>query len=465
MQKVVILEVNEVPLRIFKHYAALNPSSCVAKVLAESMVLETMADDVEESFLYPSQTWASLNTGAAYDQHNVHWYNDPKPERYPLYWAKVLDAGYSVGLVNTLHSSPAESLVAEKNLKFVIPDCFASSNLTKPSVYSGFQGLNLAATAQNGRVATLNLPFRKIVKEAVNTSRIGISPKTLLYTSALLPKIKLGRANKERLRNVQFLCLADIFVKELKTQTVDLSVFFTNHIAGNMHRYWYALFPNDYSVTLFSDEWVKKYADEIMIALSQFDHFLDRIVRFCKDQDRILVMSSSMGQQANLSLTEVAPYAYRLDDIHKLLTVLVPFEIKYELCSAMIPQYGLRFGSKAEAQLVFDTLDKFEDSDSIDLEVDLNNDTITVTVGIHADVVASPTLQQPLSYEALGFTRFAVDDAHTGKHSPSGSLIVFNSRTSQAQSAQVSYLEYAPAILNHFKVALPDYMRPASFSL
>lgn len=49
-KKAIVIEVNEVPLRIFKHYQKLNPESNIAHILNKSLVLQTEARDVEESF-------------------------------------------------------------------------------------------------------------------------------------------------------------------------------------------------------------------------------------------------------------------------------------------------------------------------------------------------------------------------------------------------------------------------------
>jgi len=78
-QKLIIIEINEMPLRIFRQFQKLRPGSHVDELLKSSQVIETLAQDVEQSFLYPSQSWASLNTGAPYSAHKIHWYNDPKP--------------------------------------------------------------------------------------------------------------------------------------------------------------------------------------------------------------------------------------------------------------------------------------------------------------------------------------------------------------------------------------------------
>ena len=239
-QKAIVLEINEVPLKLLDYYKEVNPKSHIAFLLDNSLVLETEAKDVEEDFLYPSQTWGSINTGAGYDQHKIHWYNDPKPDKYPLYWKQIAEAGLKVGLINTLHSSPADTYIEDSNYKFVIPDCFASNNITKPEIYQDFQALNTSATSESGRTATMSFPRQKAVSTLAKSPALGFKPKTLFDAASLVAKIKTGRVNKERLRNLQFTLLADIFFKQLKSQDVDLAIFFTNHIAANMHRYWYA---------------------------------------------------------------------------------------------------------------------------------------------------------------------------------------------------------------------------------
>jgi len=46
--KVIILEANEIPPRLFQHYAKLKPNSCIANILDKTPITETVADDVED---------------------------------------------------------------------------------------------------------------------------------------------------------------------------------------------------------------------------------------------------------------------------------------------------------------------------------------------------------------------------------------------------------------------------------
>src|SRR4030095_504123 len=114
-QDVIVVEINEMPLRIFRRFQQIRPASHLDRLLQDSQVIETLALDVEQSLLYPSLTWASLNTGAPYEAHQIHWYNDPKPEQYPLFWKTLASNGRTVGAVGTLHSSPAAPYAANNS--------------------------------------------------------------------------------------------------------------------------------------------------------------------------------------------------------------------------------------------------------------------------------------------------------------------------------------------------------------
>lgn len=466
-QKAIVIEINEVPLRILNHYRKLNPQSSIAHILDKSLVLETEAKDVEESLLYPSQTWASLNTGIDYEQHQIHWYNDPKSEQYPLYWKTIADNGLNVGLINTLHSSPAESYIDQDNYQFVIPDCFASNNTTKPEIYEDFQALNTSATSENGREATMKFPRQKAVATLVKSPALGIQPKTLLDAAGLVARIKTGQVNRERLRNLQFTLLADIFSKQITTKDVDLAIFFTNHIAANMHRYWYGLFPEDYSLKLYDQEWLDQYSDEILVALDLLDNFLSKLIKYCISEQRSLILVSSMGQGANEKLKETPKYSYKLEQVQKFLSKLCPGkQFNCQLDAAMLPQYSLKFDSEAEAQECFQAIAEAQQQvKNIWIEIDINQKVVTLSTNLSAKTEQFWIREQSFSHQDLGFRQIRIHEHHSGRHYPEGSLIVYNSKTSSSTQDKVNYLEFAPAMLKFFGLNTPSYMLEPHFTI
>ena len=466
-RKAIVIEVNEVPLRIFRHYQKLKPNSNIANLLERSLVLETKVKDVEASVLYPSQTWGSLNTGVEYDLHKIHWYNDPKPDIYPLYWKTLAENNLSVGLVSTLHSSPADSYINDENYKFVIPDCFASNNVTKPEVYQDFQALNTSATKENGRATTMKFPKQKAVATLVKSPVLGIKTKTLFDAAGLMAKIKTGKVNKERLRNVQFNLLADVFIKQLKSKDVDLAIFFTNHIAANMHRYWYGLFPEDYSLKLYDEAWIEKYSSEILVSVELLDTFLGNIMSYCQQEKRSLILVSSMGQAANKKLKETPKHTYKLKNIRKFLQhVCGDKNYSYEIDAAMVPQYSLKFNSEAEAQECFRTIEEYRQHfQNIHMKMYINGQVITLAIGLNKKANDFAIGDKSFSHQDLGFRKLMVEDHHSGKHCPEGSLIIYNSDTSSASQDTVDYLEYAPAILKFFGLDAPEYMKEPQFTI
>ena len=203
MSKLVILEVNEVPLRVLRKYAELKPTSHISALLQDSLVLTSEARDVPEEQLFPSQTWASQNTGVAYGKHQIYWYNDPKPNGYPMFWRIAAERGQAVGLVNTLHSSPAHRDYERANYRFVIPDCFAADNYAKPATYVPFQSLNLIATKKSGRVASLAAPVKELLRLVPTLPRLGIRPQTYRYCAGVAIGVAAKKINRERLRLAQ----------------------------------------------------------------------------------------------------------------------------------------------------------------------------------------------------------------------------------------------------------------------
>ncbi|WP_414585490.1 hypothetical protein [Scytonema sp. PCC 10023] len=469
IQKVTVFETNEIPLRAFKYYQSIKSQSSISYLLDNSLVLESIANDVDEPFLYPSQTWASFNTGSPYELHKIHWYNDPKPQDFPLYWKILAENGFNVGLVNTLHSSPASLYAQNDNYKFVLPDCFAEDAFTKPYYYQAFQQLNLKTTSLNARVSTLKAPLQDTLSTVFNSPRYGIRLKTMLDGVSVVSKILLNKVNKERLRNLQFPLIADIFLHQLQKHEPDLAILFTNHVAANMHRYWYALFPNDYHCKVYDQDWVDKYSHEIIESLELLDYYLSKLIEFSKRKNSILIIVSSMGQNANTKLPseiqKLRNHDFRLEKPRKFVDKLTSIKFQYNVEAGMVPQYSLAFSHCQEAKMCFlEIKESIENLENIHLNIDLNNNIITLTTSLEPNAKYYSIKGKHFTYSQLGFVKFKVEDHHSGCHCPQGSLIIFNSKTSSAKSQTVDYLEYAPAILNYFGVKRPEYMLEPSFT-
>ena len=83
----IIIEANEIPKSVFEWYAK-NSRGMIADTIRKFGITETILDDVEEEYLYPSQAWASISTGLEAKSHKIRWYNDAKADS-DFYWRNL----------------------------------------------------------------------------------------------------------------------------------------------------------------------------------------------------------------------------------------------------------------------------------------------------------------------------------------------------------------------------------------
>ena len=462
----IVIEANEVPPRIFRKFAAAAPSSHIARLLREARVLTTEARDVRPGFLYPSQTYASLNTGVPYDRHRIHWYNDPKPPDYPLYWRIMARRGYRVGLVNSLHTSPLDDLMNDDHIAFLIPEVFAATPDTKPAAYRRFQQFHQQLTNENRRVAATTLGMREALM-ALQLPSLGVTPGTMVRVARIVAGAMARRVTKERLRNVPFMLTADMFMRLLSRHDVDLALFFTNHVASNMHRYWHALFPDEAPADVYKEEWVTRHAQEIPFALDLLDVFIGRVMDFARATGRVLIVNSGMGQCSNPTNDTNRASRYLLRDPGRFLATLGVPRHAYEMRSAMAPQHSFEFVSAHEADRAFRTLDALGIS-TARRWLDVNGNVLTISV--RPDWVDSmpPSLAATTTPGALGLVSVDTKDNYgTGRHHPNGILVIDNGHApaEHQDRSSADYLEYAPAVLEFFGAPRPGYMIEPSFAI
>jgi hypothetical protein len=132
----------------------------------------------------------------------------------------------------------------------------------------------------------------------------------------------------------------------------------------------------------------------------------------------------------------------------------------------MIPQYSLNFTSEKEAQECFQIIKESKQYlQNIWLEIDLNHQVITLSTNLNDSTDQFWIKGNCFSHVDLGFRQIRVEDHHSGRHCPEGSLIVYNSPTSSKTKDTVDYLEYAPAMLKFFGIAQPDYLLKPQFTI
>ena len=448
MQGLLVLEANEISPKVFSRFAERKSDSAVAAAYRQGRFIETHATDIPEADLYPSQTWASMNTGRPYDDHRTYWYNDEK-DYSDFYWHQVASKRKTV-LVNTLHSSPLGSYQDEGLFDLVIPDCFAADDDAKPDAFRPFQRLNCELAQRNGRrssvVETIGSAAKAFIK-APFPGRWGIGARSAADLGKIVVAATMGE--RERIREAQFPLLADIFVKSVKDRRPGLGVLFTNHVAAMQHRYWYALFPEDYPTALYGRDWVDLHSKAILSAMGLLDEWLGELMRIARDMDYTLLITTSMGQAANTKLTSEATGISRkfvVRNAPALLAALDPGQAyQPELEGAMAPQYTFGYRTAADAAAAKARLDSLR-LKGLTARCETSGRKLTLTVAAEAREIQVGN--RSLSAAELGFTEIDVDDHHSGRHHPAGSMFVFNDRAGvfDGLKDQIDYLEVAPVI-------------------
>jgi hypothetical protein len=461
----VVVEANEVPLRVVEDLAPSGRIPFLARLLDDGTLIETEVDEVMPRDLYPSQTWASLNTGVPWAQHGIYWYGDHKPADYPLYWQIAARSGRSVGLVNTLHSSPLAVQCAEGDFRFVIPDCFAIDEATLPRRYQAFQRANLSLTAANSRRVGLRPETSDLFRLALSLPRLGVRLRTVTELGRLLTGTRRGRIPRERIRSGQFMILRDLFLRLLRRNRPDLAVVFTNHVAAAMHRYWYALYPEDFGREHYDPEWVERYRDEIPVALELLDRFLVDLERWCRANDRTLAIVSSMGQGPSSRLDTDDDHEAVVVDGGRFLEALgVTSGVR--ISGSMNPQLTVVADDEHRAVEVAERLVEVGEGD-VFWVVDRAGDVVTLTY--HLEVVDGSTIRldgQRRSARSVGVEVHAIDDHSSGRHIARGILGVANSPSFKAPIHDVvSHLDFAPAVLDHLGLERAAHHRSPDFRI
>lgn len=418
--RLVVLEVNEVPLRVLEHMADGGTCPQLARLLSSSTVAITEVRERLPREMYPSQTWASMGMGVPWSEHQVFWFNDRKPVEHPFYWQQAARRGRTVGLVGTLHSSPLDRQCPEPEFLFVLPDCFAEDTRARPAQLERFQQLNLRLTQRSGRTSSVS-PALGDLRDLSALRHLGLRLSTVRQLTRLVAGVASGRVPRERLRLAQFLLLRDLFLRKLSTDEPDLGVFFTNHVASAMHRYWYATFPGDFERPLYDQAWIERYHREIPAAVERLDEFIGSVRRFCQESGRTLVLTSSMGQAASTSLSTDRSLSAVVTDPHRFLTAIGVR--RFRVAPAMVPQLSMLFETEADAESALRRLQVVA-VEGLSRVVDRSDRTITVSYDFArpTDTLVIDGVAIPAA--AAGVSLKRVDDHGSGRHHPDGVLII-----------------------------------------
>lgn len=459
--RLILVELNEVPWRVIDAYAAAHPGSALARSLGTAVSYTTVTKDGQ---LSPWTTWSSVHRGVADDRHGILDFGqelDEVDRKYETVWALAAAAGHTVGNVGSLHTYPLPPYVDA--CTFWIPDVFAPSHECKPAEAEGFQEINLKMSRASGRNVSRRIPIDLAARFVLSAPRLGITPRTAasvarqLAAEMITPRVKLRR------RTFQSILAFDIFLRQLERTKPDFCTFFTNHVASAMHRYWAATFPQDYPESRYDDAWRAAYRGEIDWTMSAFDRMLARLLDFVDcNPGYSLWIASSMGQAAVDS--QQIKRQVLLSDVDRFMAALGFRPGEWERRPAMEPRVIVKVPEARAGE--FERL-----AQSIRIVGRHSIACVNLSQGVfrlHPGVIQDAQEEycelesRRLPFSEIGFANVLIEDeaGQSAYHVPEGSLIVYSPSgpRTPAERTQVSTLEIAPAILRTLGVQPPSYM-------
>ena len=463
--KIVLLELNEVPFRVLDEFCARQPRSTLARCLARCQQFETHAEDT--GHLSPWITWPSVHRGVTNDCHGIACFGEdlqPVDQRFPPFWQLLAERGISTGVFGSLHSYGSLPAFDSGNYAFYVPDTFAAGSECFPKRLSAYQRFNLAMVEGSPRNVSSLIPWRPALAMLAQAPALGIQARTLFDTGLQVLAERIRSARRVRRRTYQALIAFDVFYRQLLSTRPAFATFFTNHVASAMHRYWAARFPHDYSTFGLGDDWVATYKDEIDFSLRKLDGCLGRLVGFVdRNPEYQLWITTSMGQAATtaeplasvLYLTNVAEFMRRLR---------VP-GTAWSRRPAMAPDINLVVAGAAA--------DGFEAALQQVTIAERPLEFRRGTGGLFSLRFGQPDLSRHQHYiqlagkaitaQELGLSNVSIDEqsSTTAYHIPQGMLLIYDPRRAApaAGRTQISTLDIAPAILRRFAIPVPPYMR------
>jgi hypothetical protein len=336
----------------------------------------TEAVDVGE--LSPWVTWPSFHRGLSNQEHGIRYLGQaPDSFKGTPIWQEYRKRGLPIGVCGSLQSwPPAEP----GDGGFYIPDTFAQDAQCIPKTIEPFQRFNLGQVKGNGRVVRADSLFAKeLLPLVLSLPSLGLSAKTFRLLAEQLVRERLDKTLLSRRPVFQAVLLWDIFKKLFSAKAPPaFSTFFTNHVAGVMHRYWHNVFPEDFGEKYRSSP--APYLSTMHFAFEVLDAILGDALDFQrKNPDLILVFATSMGQGPKHRPRHTG-VEVTLVDIAALLDLCDVARADYEQLLAMVPQVVISMPDPSKRAEVTAKLERLQSPSGARLfQVDSTDDRLSIT--------------------------------------------------------------------------------------
>ena len=177
-KKIILFELNEVPLRVIDQFCRWSPALLLARRLGECHQYETFTEDV--GHLSPWTTWPTLHRGVPGPRHliaNFGQDNRTVDREFPPLWDLLARHGIRTGICGSLHSYPMPSDL--NHYAFYLPDTFAAGSECFPNRLATFQDFNLRMARESAMNVSTRLPWQAALNVLAAAPGLGFRLRTL----------------------------------------------------------------------------------------------------------------------------------------------------------------------------------------------------------------------------------------------------------------------------------------------
>lgn len=428
VRPVLLLELNEIPWRLLDWAIARKRWKHVERFFSRARTYTTISHDVGE--LSPWITWPSLHRGMNNTEHNIRYLGqDVATFRGVPLWEEYRSRGLSVGVFGSMQSWPP---IAPGEGGFYVPDTFAHDAQCIPSYLEPLQQFNLDLVRKNGRVVRREgFSPKRIARLLPSLLKAKIRPGTALKILEQLVSERVDQVRLSRRPIFQTVLFWDVF-KSLYNPTHPpvFSSFFTNHIAGVMHRYWDDVFPEDFPEK--DPHEPHPYRATMEFSWDITDSILRDVLTFQRENpELLLVLATSMGQEA--VHRDYEGYSAAVEQVSKLLACAGKKPEQYRQLLAMVPQIAVEIpDTETRKCLQTQLLEAKTVSEASLFRVEEEGKTLSITIVSprKADVLAGHFTMPDrsgsshrFSWEQAGIIMHEIE-AGTAYHIPEGILAV-----------------------------------------
>ena len=460
MRKLIIYELNEIPQKLLEDFILSRPNSSLSYIYKEGVFTKTISSDIGE--LHPWSTWPTFYRGVDNTKHCLKFINQNKTfadKNFPPVWDLLYRKKISIGIFGSLQSYPPPK--QNKYIKFYLPDTFSPDSKSIPRELEIFQQFNLSAVNNNNGISR-NIKFKEIknfIKCLINKL---ISFPTILKIISQIVKETFFKKYKIRRSLLQPIIGFDSYMNHLKKYKPNFSTFFTNHLAGMMHRYWFDYFPEDFYNHPRKRSHFKK--NSILKALEIADSQIKTLIEFAKKNDYDVWIASSMGQ--DFIKREKYIKELFLKKPNKLLQSLELDISDYKFLPSMYPDINIECQNKKSIKKIINKIKNLIDSNNkqiLQLRYEPVGNRINLIISSSESLINCDYLffkEKKFSLQELGLELFNRDQG-TGYHIPDGILLAYGNSSKQLfeKYKVLDTKLIAPLILSFFKLKKKRYMQ------